>query len=38
MNTLFVGEAYANWGYPGVILSIVWVALVISVMMILVLK
>ena len=38
MNTLFVGEAYANWGYSGVILSIVWVALVISVMMILVLK
>lgn len=38
MNTLFVGEAYANWGYLGVFLSIVWVAFIITLLMILILK
>lgn len=30
MNALFVGEAYANWGMAGVVLSIIWVAAYIS--------
>lgn len=38
MNTLFAGEAYANWGYVGVVFSVVWVALVIAGMMWIVLK
>jgi hypothetical protein len=29
-NTLFIGEAYANWGYWGMILSIIWVGLIIA--------
>lgn len=31
MNSVFIGEAYANFGWPGVIFSIIWVALVIAV-------
>ncbi len=38
MNTLFVGEAYANWGYWGVFFSVVWVAFVISCMMAIIMK
>ena len=38
MNTLFVGEAYANGGYIGVIISIVWVAALITVLMLAILK
>ena len=38
MNTLFIGEAYANWGIIGIIFSIIWVAFVITVVFILFLK
>lgn len=38
MNTLFVGEAYANWGHIGAIFSIIWVALIITVVFVLFLK
>lgn len=38
MNTLFVGEAYANWGYVGIVFSIVWIALLVSCLMLVVLK
>lgn len=31
MNSVFIGEAYANFGWPGVIFSIILVALVIAV-------
>lgn len=30
MNSLFIGEAYANWGYLGCVISIIWVAFVIA--------
>lgn len=30
MNTLFIAEAWANWGWLGVVLSIVWVGFVIQ--------
>jgi len=30
MNTLFVAEAYANWGWPGLVLAPFWVGLVIQ--------
>lgn len=38
MNTLFVGEAYANWGHLGALFSIVWVAFIITVTFIVFLK
>lgn len=38
MNTVFLGEAYANWGYAGIIVSIIWVAVVISLIFGIVLK
>lgn len=38
MNTLFVGEAYANWGYIGVVVSILWVALIVTTLTVVVLK
>ncbi len=38
MNTLFVGEAYSNWGYAGVALSIIWVALIFSLVIFAMLK
>lgn len=38
MNTLFAGEAYANWGWVGIAVSVVWVALVISAAICIVLK
>lgn len=31
MNTLFAGEAYANFGYKGVVFSVIWVAVFIGV-------
>lgn len=38
MNTLFVGEAYSNWGFAGVIISIVWVALIVVLLVWLILR
>jgi len=38
MNTNFVGEAYANFGWAGVVFSIVWVGLVISMLFYLIVK
>ncbi|WP_282923859.1 O-antigen polymerase [Mediterraneibacter massiliensis] len=38
MNTLFTGEAYANWGYIGVCLSVVWVAFIAMLFMYIILK
>ena len=38
MNSLFVGEAYANWGYKGIILGLIWVSLVLACVIILILK
>lgn len=38
MNTSFIGEAYANWGWSGVLFSIVWVGIVISVLFILIMR
>lgn len=38
MNANFIGEAYANWGNLGLIFSVVWVAVVISLIFILILK
>lgn len=38
MNTLFIGEAYANWGFAGVFIAIVWVALVVSFLLWLIFK
>lgn len=30
MNSLFIGEAYANFGWVGIIISVIWVALIIA--------
>ncbi|MBR6743030.1 MAG: oligosaccharide repeat unit polymerase [Clostridia bacterium] len=30
MNSLFIGEAYANFGWLGIIFSVLWIALIIS--------
>ena len=30
MSTFFLGESYANFGIPGIVFSIIWVALVIA--------
>lgn len=30
MNTLYIGEAYANWGIIGIIFSVIWVAFLIT--------
>ncbi len=38
MNTLFVGEAYSNWGYAGVAVSILWVALIFTLVIVAMLK
>lgn len=29
-NTLFIGEAYANWGYWGMLFSIIWVGFILA--------
>ena len=38
MNTVFMGEAYANWGILGCILSIIWVGIVLGIAFILFMK
>ena len=38
MNSIFIGEAYANFGWQGLVFSIVWVALIIALIFTLVLK
>lgn len=38
MNTNFVGEAYANFGWAGLVFSIVWVGLVISLLFYMIIK
>lgn len=38
MNALFAGEAYANWGYKGVIFAVIWVALILSLVVLLIMK
>lgn len=38
MNTLFAGEAYANWGYPGVIFSVIWVSFIVTVFMYIIIR
>lgn len=30
-NTIFIGEAYANWGIIGIIFSIVWISLILTI-------
>ena len=34
----FAGEAYANWGYKGVIFAVIWVALILSLVVLLIMK
>lgn len=38
MNSIFVGEAYANWGWVGIIGSILWVGIVIGVLSVMIVK
>ena len=38
MNTVFIGEAYANWGILGIIVGIIWVGLVLTAFFIIFLK
>lgn len=38
MNSIFVGEAYANWGWIGIVVSIVWVGIVIGVLSVMIVK
>ena len=38
MNSMFIGEAYANFGWVGYLVSILWVALIIAVIFAMVLK
>lgn len=38
MNTVFVGEAYANWGVPGILFSILWVGIILTACFILFMK
>lgn len=38
MNSVFIGEAYANWGVYGILLSILWVGIFISLLFILIMK
>lgn len=38
MNTLFAGEAYANFGYKGVVFSVIWVAVFVGITVWIVLK
>ena len=38
MNTNFIGEAYANFGWAGLVFSIVWVGLVISLLFFMIIK
>jgi len=38
MNSVFLGEAYANFGYIGIVFSIVWVGAVLALLFILMVK
>lgn len=38
MNTIFVGEAYANWGWAGIVGAVIWVGIVIAVLSIIIVK
>ena len=38
MNTLFAGEAYANWGWRGVVFSVIWVAFILALLMYIILR
>lgn len=38
MSALFVGEAYANWGMIGAVISIIWVAVYISLFFVLIIR
>ncbi|MCF2555887.1 hypothetical protein [Faecalicatena contorta] len=38
MNSLFAGEAYANFGFFGIVFSVIWIALFITAIMWIVLK
>lgn len=38
MNTNFIGEAYANWGWTGMLLGIIWVGVVIALLFMVILK
>lgn len=38
MNTVFIGEAYANWGWPGVFFSVIWVGIIVALIFILIMK
>lgn len=38
MNAAFLGEAYANWGWIGVFGSIIWVAIIIALLFIVIMK
>ena len=38
MNSFFIGEAYANFGWVGVVISLVWVAFIIALFFTLILK
>lgn len=38
MNTLFIGEAYANWSYIGIVVAVLWVALLVAVLSTMILK
>ena len=38
MNASFIGEAYANWGWGGVLGSIIWVGIILSLLFILVMR
>lgn len=38
MNAVFLGEAYANWGWIGVFGSIIWVGVIIALLFIVIMK
>lgn len=38
MNAVFIGEAYANWGYLGVFASVLWVGIFVALIFILIMK
>lgn len=38
MNTVFIGEAYANWGVLGIFLGILWIGIVLTVCFVLFMK
>ena len=38
MNAVFIGEAYANWGYFGVFAAVLWVGIFVALLFILIMK